>query len=222
MKRIKRIFLIIAFFVCSHAVYGQGKMRFNVHADPQFAWFKSSDSDKINPNGSIFHIQAGLQMDYYFQENYAFVLGFGINNLGGKLLYEDSTSYSSGNQDINIEPGQETTMNLQYVDIPVGLKLKTEELGYGTLFLQLGFNPMFNINALLTSKDGVFEKKDIKANVSSFCLAYHVGAGLEYRLGGNTALIGGVRWTSGLTNVTENDGTFLSLNAVSIHLGILF
>jgi len=222
MKRIKRIFLIIAFFVCSHAVYGQGKMRFNVHVDPQFAWFKSSDSDKINPNGSIFHMQAGLQMDYYFQENYAFVLGFGINNLGGKLLYEDSTSYSNGNHNVNIEPGQETTMILQYVDIPVGLKLKTEELGYGTFFLQLGFNPMFNINAHITSEDGTFEKDDIKASVSSFCLAYHVGAGLEYRLGGNTALIGGVRWTSGLTNVSENDGTNLTLRALSIHLGILF
>ena len=222
MKRFKRIFLIIAFFVCSYAVYGQGKMRFNVHVDPQFAWFQSSDSDKINPNGSIFHMQAGLQMDYYFQENYAFVLGFGINNLGGKLLYEDSTSYSNGNKDVNIEPGQEVTMNLQYLDIPIGLKLKTEELGYGTFFLQLGFNPMFNINAHITSEDGSFEKDDIKASVSTFNLAYHVGAGLEYRLGGNTALIGGVRWTSGLTNVTENDGANLSLNAVSIHLGILF
>ncbi len=222
MKRIKRIFIIIAFFVSSHSVYGQGKMRFNVHVDPQFAWFKSSDSDKINPNGSIFHMQAGLQMDYYFQENYAFVLGFGINNLGGKLLYEDSTSYSNGNQDVNIEPGQKVTMNLQYLDIPIGLKLKTEELGYGTFFLQLGFNPMFNINAHITSEDGSFEKDDIKASVSTFNLAYHVGAGLEYRLGGNTALIGGVRWTSGLTNVTENDGVNLSLNAVSIHLGILF
>jgi len=222
MKRIKRIFIIIAFFVCSHAVYGQGKMRFNVHVDPQFAWFKSSDSDKIQPNGSIFHMQAGLQMDYYFQENYAFVLGFGINNLGGNLLYEDSASYSNDNQDVNLESGQEVKMNLQYLDIPIGLKLKTEELGYGTFFLQLGFNPMFNINALLTTKDGIFEKKDIKASVSTFCLAYHVGAGLEYRLGGNTALIGGVRWTSGLSNVTENDGANLSLNALSIHLGILF
>ena len=222
MKRIKQIFIIIAFFACSHAVYGQGKMRFNVHVDPQFAWFKSSDNDKISPNGSIFQMQAGLQMDYYFQENYAFVLGFGINNLGGKLLYEDSASYSNGNQDVNIEPGQEVKMNLQYLDIPVGLKLKTEELGYGTFFLQLGFNPMFNINAHITSEDGVFEKEDIKASINTFSLAYHVGAGFEYRLGGNTALIWGVRWTSGLSDVSENDGTNLSLRALSIHLGILF
>ncbi len=81
---------------------------------------------------------------------------------------------------------------------------------------------MFNINAHITSEDGVYVKDYIKASIATFCLAYHVGAGLEYRLGGNTALIGGLRWTSGLTNVTENDGVNISLRAVSIHLGILF
>ena len=43
---------------------GQGKMKFSVHADPQFAWF-SSDDDSISPDGSIFHLQAGLQMENY-------------------------------------------------------------------------------------------------------------------------------------------------------------
>lgn len=218
----KRLFIIIVLTSPLLPGYGQGKLRFNVHLDPQFAWLKSSDRDKIEPNGSIFHIQAGLQMDYYFQENYAFILGFGINNLGGNLLYGDSAIYMKNNQDILITPGQQVKMNLQYLDIPLGLKLKTEELGYGTFYLQLGFNPMFNINAHVTSEDGIYEKDDIMSSVNTFCLGYHVEAGLEYRLGGNTAAIGGVRWGSGLTNVTENDGANLSPNAISIHLGILF
>lgn len=222
MNCIKRIIVIIAFLASFHLMNGQGKMRFNVHVDPQFAWFKSSDNDLIKPDGSIFHMQAGLQMDYYFQDNYAFVLGFGINNLGGNLFYGDSVSYSNDKGEVPIDPGQMLKMNLQYLDIPVGLKLKTEELGYGTFFLQLGFNPMFNINAHITSEDEVYEKDDIKASIATFCLAYHVGAGFEYRLGGNTALLGGFRWTSGLTNVTENDGVNISPRAVSLHLGILF
>lgn len=224
MKWFNRIFIIIALFTSFQAINGQGKMRFNVHVDPQFAWLKSSNHDKINPDGSIFHMQAGLQMDYYFQDNYAFILGFGINNLGGNLLYggDSATTYKNDNNDIIIEPGQSIKMNLQYLDIPLGLKLKTEELGYGTIFLQLGFNPMLNINAHVTSEDGDLDKEDIKASVNTFCLGYHVEAGFEYRLGGSTSAIGGVRWTSGLINVTENDGANISPNAISIHLGILF
>ncbi|MCP4313738.1 MAG: PorT family protein [Bacteroidetes bacterium] len=217
-----RIFLIIALVISFQAVNGQSKIRFNVHFDPQFAWLSSSDHDKVNPDGSIFHMQAGIQMDYFFQENYAFVLGFGINNLGGNLQYSDTTFYENDSQPVVIEPGQSVKMNLQYLEIPLGLKLKTEELGYGTFYLQLGFNPMFNINAHISTKDGTFDKELIKDSVKSFSLGYHVGAGIEYRLGGNTAAIGGIRWTSGLTNITEQDGANLSPNSISIHLGILF
>jgi len=217
-RRIFILFILVGSFL---SLNGQG-IRFNVHFDPQFAWFSSSDHDLVEPDGSIFHMQAGLQMDYFFQKNYAFVLGFGINNLGGNLLYSDSDSYGSEEHPVLIEPDQSIKMNLQYLDIPLGLKLKTEEMGYGTFFLQLGFNPMFNISGHITSKDGTYDKKDIKESINLFNLGYHVGAGIEYRLGGNTAAIGGVRWTSGLINVTKNDSANLTLNSISIHLGILF
>jgi len=201
---------------------GQGKMKFSVHADPQFAWF-SSDDDSISPDGSIFHLQAGLQMENYFRENYAFYVGFGINNLGGNLNYLKSEDYIKNDDDtITITGGQSVKMNLQYLDIPLGLKLKTEELGYATFFLQIGFNPMININARVTSEDESLDKVSIKESIHIFNLGYHVGAGVEYRLGGSTSLIGGIRWVSGFTNVTKQDGANISLNAISINLGILF
>lgn len=221
--RLLPLLLLLFLFSAGH---GQSKMRFSVHADPQFAWLGSSNDDAIDPDGSVFHLQAGLQMDYFFEENYAFIVGFGINNLGGNLLYRDSAYYVNGTGSVNdtlwTAPGQRMKMNLQYLDIPLGLKLKTEELGYATFFLQLGFNPMFNINAKLSSRDADYDREDIKKSVNVFSLGYHVGAGVEYRLGGNTAAIGGIRWSSGLTNVTENDGSGLTTNAISIHLGILF
>ena len=218
----KRIFLTIALGTILQGVNGQGQIRFNVHFDPQFAWLSSSDHDIIDPDGSIFHMQAGIQADYFFAENYAFILGFGVNNLGGRLLYSDSIAYNPDDGPVIVRPGQNIKMNLQYLDIPLGLKLKTEELGYGTFFFQLGFNPMFNINAHISTKDGEFDKKDIKESSTIFNLGYHVGAGFEYRLGGNTAAIGGVRWTSGFIDVTDDDDAKLSVNAISIHLGVLF
>jgi len=222
MLLFNRIFLIIVLTTLTQVLYGQNKIRFNVHFDPQFAWLSSSDHDKIDPDGSIFHMQAGLQADYFFADNYAFILGFGVNNLGGKLNYADSIVYKPDNEPVTVQPGQRVKMNLQYLDIPIGLKLKTEELGYGTFFLQLGFNPMFNINAHISTDDGEYDKKDIKESSNLFSLGYHVGAGFEYRLGGNTAAIGGVRWTSGFIDVTDDDDAKLSLNSISLHLGILF
>jgi hypothetical protein len=111
---------------------------------------------------------------------------------------------------------------LQYLDIPVGLKLKTEELGYLTFYLQLGLNPMININARGESGDGTLDDESIRENTPLFNLAYHAGLGAEYRLGGNTALIGGIRWTAGLTDVTNNDKANVTAKSISLHLGIMF
>ena len=218
MKRILAISIILGAMISIHA---QTPLRFSVHVDPQFAWF-NSDDETVEPDGSIFHMQAGLQMDYFFAENYAFALGVGINNMGGNLLYADSTEFSSKGETLLVEPGQSVKLNLQYIDIPVGLKLKTEELGYATFFLQLGFNPMINLNAKATSEDASIDKEDIRESVNLFCLGYHAGLGIEYKLGGSTAVIGGIRWTSGLTDVTDNDRANVKLNAISIHMGILF
>jgi hypothetical protein len=203
------------------SLQAQTKIKFNVHLDPQFAWFNSDDAT-VEPNGSILHLQAGLQMDYFFAKNYAFAMGVGINNLGGNLLYSDSTEFSSKGEVLLVEPGQNVKQNLQYIDIPLGLKLKTEELGYATFFFQLGFNPMININAKATSKEASMDKEDIRESMNLFCLGYHAGLGVEYKLGGSTALIGGLRWTSGLTDVTKNDRANVKLNSISINIGILF
>jgi hypothetical protein len=199
----------------------QQRMKFSVHFDPQFAWF-SSDEDMVSPDGPIFHIQTGLQMETHFAENYAFSLGFGVNNMGGHLLYADSTRFVSGEDTLLALPGERIRQRLQYLDLPLGLKLKTEELGYATFFLQVGFNPMVNINAFATSEDGTFDKENIREETNLFYLGYHAGGGVEYRLGGNTALIGGLRWSSGLTDVTDNDRANVNLRAISVHVGIIF
>jgi len=199
----------------------QNRMRFSVHVDPQFSWF-SSDEEEVDPDGSILHIRTGLQMDNYFDRNYAFVLGFGVNNLGGKLIYSDSTLFVAGGDSLMALPGQTVKHRLQYLEVPLGLKLKTEELGYVTLFLQAGFNPMVNINAFASTDDDVFDRESIREDINVFHLGYHVGAGVEYRLGGNTAVIAGIRWSDGLTDVTSNDRANVTLNSFSVHLGILF
>jgi hypothetical protein len=218
----KRILVILTFLGALLSLSAQStRVKFNVEFDPQSVWF-SSDDASVKPDGAIIHLHAGLNMDYYFSEKYAFVLGVGINNLGGNLLYADSTEFNSKGESLWIEPGQSVKLNLQYIDIPIGLKLKTDEMGYATYFLQLGFNPMINLNAKASSEEASLEKEDIKESINTFYLGYHVGLGIEYSLGGSTSLIGGIRWSSGFTDVTNNDRANIILNAISLHLGVLF
>lgn len=217
----RQIIIVLLFMGAGLTLRGQTDIRLSVHADPQISWF-SSDEAEVDPDGSRFHLQTGLTMDFFFAENYAFSAGFGLNNLGGSLAYADSTLFVSHEDSIYIMPGQTVKHKLQYLDFPVGLKLKTEELGYATFFLELGFNPMININAKGTTEDGTLDDETISETTRLFNLGYHAGLGVEYRLGGNTAIIGGLRWTAGLTDVTENDKANVALRSVSLHIGVLF
>jgi len=217
----RQILLMVVWLCAIPVLNAQSNIKLSVHADPQISWF-SSDENEVDPDGSRFHLQTGLNMDFFFDENYAFAVGFGINNLGGTLLYSDSTLFVSNEDSLFLAPGQTVKHKLQYLDIPVGLKLKTEELGYLTFYLQLGLNPMININARGESGDGTLDDESIRENTPLFNLAYHAGLGVEYRLGGNTALIGGIRWTAGLTDVTNNDKANVTAKSISLHLGIMF
>jgi opacity protein-like surface antigen len=160
----------------------------------------------------------------FFAENYAFYLGLGINNLGGKVQQKGAPGYIFNDTVTKINDGQSVKLNLQFLDIPLGLYLQTEEMGYLAIFFRAGFNPMVNINASISSDDEAnsLEKENFKENAPIFNFGYHLGAGVKYRLGGNTSAMAGIRWSSGLTDVTSNDIARLTTNAISINLGILF
>lgn len=216
----RKILLGIVLSIVSFNLAAQG-IGFNVYADPQFSWF-SSDENEADPNGAVMHIHTGLELNYYFQENYAFSFGLGINNIGGHLVYADTTYLSSKGDQLTVLPNSDLKHRVQYVSLPVGLILKTEELGYLTFAFQAGLMPLLRINANTTSSVNGFDKSDIVESTNLFNLNYFAGAHAEYRLGGNTALMGGIRWSSGLTDITKDDRANIRNNSISIHIGVIF
>ena len=46
MKRMRQLLIVSIFFGALLSANGQSRMKFNVHADPQFAWL-SSDEDEV-------------------------------------------------------------------------------------------------------------------------------------------------------------------------------
>ena len=215
----KLIFMfILALFIIN--VNGQG-IKFSIHADPQFSWF-SSDENNITPNGAVYHVNTGIEMNYFFQENYAFSFGLDVNNMGGNLIYSDSTILTSKGDPITIEPETNLKHRVQYISLPLGLKLKTEELGYLTFSFHGGFMPMIKINSNISTENNVYDRKDIMESTNLFNLNYFVGANVEYRLGGKTTVIGGLRWSSGFTDITKDDKANITLNTLSLLVGIQF
>jgi len=201
-------------------IFSQG-LSFSVVIDPQVTWM-SSDSKKIERAGANFGLGGGLVLDHYFAENYAFSTGLFIQGTGGNLRFTDSLDFQYGGSRDTLPGGSTVNYKLQYLTIPFSLKLKSNEIGYFKFFTHLGINTHINLKATGDVEDFNISGEDIRDEIQFFMMSYFIGGGLEYSLGGNTALIGGIYWTSGIWDVTKNPDYRAHISSVSIRLGVKF
>lgn len=199
-------------------------IQFGIFVDPQVTWM-SSDYNEITSNGSRVGFNFGLTLHNFFTENYAFTTGISLNLAGGKLRHSDSTFFRIQEEVDTLLPGTTITYKLQYLNIPIGLTLKTNEIGYMTYFAHLGFDVQFNLKAVGDKSNG-FEDERINEEVNLFTLGYHFGIGAEYSLGGNTSIVMGLSFSQSLMDVTKDFGNQpedrVVLNSIALRVGVNF
>jgi len=147
LRKIALLTLILANIVCAEA-----QMKFGVHVEPLVS-FSGSSSRSVSATGSNLGVALGLEGEYYFnedKENYAFTFGLDFSfNKGGKLQFKNrgeffpnsdldknvfvlndasKSSYATGNP-IKLAAGTEVRYSISYLELPVGIKLRTNELG---------------------------------------------------------------------------------------------
>ena len=221
----KIVFLIfLSFTLITGRGFSQG-IRFGIFANPQISWLRP-DIKEVTNEGSRPGINIGISMNRYFTNNYAFSTGISINRLGGKISYKDSTTLQLTNRTDTLLPGNILTYKIQYITIPLGLKFKSDEIGYFTFFAKAGIDPMININAIGLTTDKKIDSESINDEINLFNLGYHLEIGLQYSLGGQTALQFGLNYQNGILDITtdgENQpDDKIILNSVSLHCGIIF
>lgn len=188
------------------------KFRLGLHFSPNIAWMNLSSSG-YNNDGARIGFSYGISTEFYLAKNYLFSTGFSINNLGGNLRYE---SIYDNNGTLSTSEVRQT-INTNYVDIPLSIKLKTNEIGYLTYYGNFGFNTGIKYS----SKTDIeyidlnsIKKTDVSntSNVSLINLNLIVGGGLEYNLSGRTSLVIGVTYHNGFTSVISSKTHVLDSN----------
>lgn len=217
MKKIKKTFAIILSLLSISLFIDAQNLRLSVLANPQVSWL-TPDIEDISPSGSIIGINTGIGMDIFFAENYAFSTGIKINNIGGSLLYNDSISISSEG---TVSMAKNIEYRTQYLSVPIGLKLKSVEIGYTTIWVNPGITPMFKLKAQAYFDDES-EKYNVLEEIGLININYFIEAGIEYSLGGNTALVAGLGYYSGFMDITNANEDKITTGSFGLVLGILF
>jgi hypothetical protein len=202
-KRIT-IFLFIAILLSGGKIAAQ-KIVFGVFADPVISWF-STDISAVKNDGTRAGFNFGLTFNSYFSPNYAFSTGINIMTAGGRLVGKDTTvmKFTNYSSTVLVLPGKPVVYKIQYLDIPLGLKLKTNQIGYLTFFSDLGLDPMIVIGGKADIPSLKIEGENAISELNRFNLGYHITAGGEYSLGGTTAIVFGLGFQNNFLDVTKD------------------
>lgn len=209
---------------------GESKgFRFGLQFSPQLVWIKNQDKF-TNASGVKFGFNYGLVADFSIAQRYAFATGINISQNSGTIQYNDPVMFNSFPQDTFQIGTKVSFTKIQYIEIPIVLKLKTNEIGYITYFGQFGFNLGLNTGvkgSISDPKNSTHNKVDenLGPDISPFNLSLNIGGGIEYSLSKNTAFITSVSFHNGFLDITDSPKNFKTksiLNQVELRLGILF
>jgi hypothetical protein len=182
----------------------------------------SPEARDVNSQGTVFGIKGGLIIDRYFQDNYAFTTGISMGTQGGKLLFDYQFPIEVYGETDTMPAGTTLRYKLQYITIPLGLKLKSNQMGYSTFYVNLGFSNQLNLKAEATTLDNNRLSDDsIKDEIGWYNLGYYFGGGVEYSLGKDTAILIGILYHNGFLDITTAAPRVYS-RILTLRLGVLF
>jgi len=215
------------------AVEAQTKQwKIALHVDPNVSWLKPDDKN-LTAGDNKLNFGFGVSIDKMFTDNYAIGTGFNLINTGGQLSYFDERITDDGQRTI---ASMNRTYMLKYAEVPITLKLRTNEIGYITYWAQVGVGLGVNIKSKSddvidykklengTNPDSLrwtdatmiadesIEDEDIGRDISIFRSSLIIAGGIEYNLSGDASIVAGVCLNNAFSNVLKGKGVVASNN----------
>jgi hypothetical protein len=238
MKNIKLIICSIALLSFQlNAQESKRKFRFGLRVAPQITWIKA-DYKNIPPNESYENggvnvgFSWGPQAEIQMNDQFAIQTGVDVNYSTGKVKGTITT--------LNTVQTLDQVYKMRFIEIPFGIKARTKEIGYMRYFFNIGLSAGFRYRAnteFSTSVNNNSKSTDLSSNsndyVNLFRGAYFLGGGVEYSISGNTALVGGLVFNNGITNLLKSQNSTnvknlnfaderAILNYLQLNIGVLF
>lgn len=198
----KKVITIVFSIMIFSAIQAQD-LRLGFRLNPNFGWFNINDkgsanlkNDGIRPGFSY-----GVITDYFFTDNYGITSGI-------YHLFQNGRTFPTG------DTFKYYKWDLQYIQIPIALKLKTNEIGS---FEYYGFLGIYNNLNVSREIDAVSSK-----NIRFYNIGLNLGAGVHYELGGNAWALGGISFQNGYMKINKQKEFDVKTSCINLDLGVIF
>ena len=223
----KRLFLYTLLCLFTMIEMNAQDVRFGFQISPSYSWLLSNDKE-ITAEGGNFGLKLAVLGEYYFRDNYAITggLGFAFNS-GGTLQHKQggdflSKSELSDAKFHDLSDGVMIDYNIQFVELPIGLKMRSNEFGYMRYFAEI---PIFTLGFktqargdITNNLSGNTEKENIGPDVNFLNLSWGLGAGAEYNVNDNTTIVMGLYYQHGFFDITDDDAQKITKDNMGVEI----
>ncbi|TAF44117.1 MAG: PorT family protein [Sphingobacteriales bacterium] len=208
------------FFICTSVlIFAQEGDTFKgfklgIAAHPTFGYLKiNGENAAVKSDGLRAGFSYGLLGDFAFADNYTFSTGILLTTLNGQSIT------------VNNPIETKTIYKLQYIEIPLKLKLFTNQKNDMRFYGEVGLGNGINIGAKNDVKSSNnTEQKDV--NISSSIAAYRgsviIGGGAEFAISGKTKASAGLAFNNGFTNIQNTAGVTTKNTYIGLNLAVFF
>lgn len=224
MKRVTTI-LILSFL--SISVWAQNNFlkdygfRLGLTASPTIGWIKPQQG---KTDGVSLGFSYGLIGDFNFAPNYSFSTALTVTTINGKSTEASVLPYHSTSSS-TVPLAYDLKYKLQYIELPLTVKLKTLKEDGKRWYGQFGLSNAFNISA---KQDAIQNSNKVgdNQNISDYTKFYRagliIGGGGEFDISGSTSILAGLTFNNGFTSITTDDNRDTRNHFITLNFGLFF
>lgn len=226
MKKISAI-LILTFL--GFGVWAQNSpltsygFRLGLTATPTIGWIKPEQG---KTNGVALGFSYGLMGDFNFAPNYSFSTALTVTTINGKSTEADPVFIKSldNTANPNIPVAYDLKYRIQYLELPLTIKLKTIKADGKRYYGQFGLSNSFMLSAKQDAVNG--STKIDNVNISDYTKFYRaglvIGGGGEFDISGNASIVAGLTFNNGFTNITTDKNRNVKNHYLALNFGVFF
>lgn len=208
----KKILLTIAIFtMLTISASAQFKpFQFGLKVEPGIAWSKLN-SDHLYDGKTKMAFNWGFVGNVYFVENYGISTGFNIKFMNNEYSFQTVLG------DIN------RTIKNQYLEIPMGLTMRTEKMGDIRILGNVGYGLGFLLNTNEKNFDSNGQEMTMSSDYNKIRHALIVKLGVEYYVHKSSCIVTTLVFNNNFANIYgANYEQNVLLNNLCLEIGFMF
>lgn len=186
--------------------------RLGFTAHPTFGWYKPETGKS---NGVNMGFTYGLLADFNIAENYSIATGLTITTVNGRTT------------EVGHQPGAQNRLfdlkyKMQYIEVPLTLKLKTDKMGDSRWYGQFGLSNDFKTKSNMDTNPVPAGKNELDQGTKFYRAGLIIGGGLEYDVARNTSILIGLTYNNGFTNISSDSNRSVKNHYLGLNFGVFF